>query len=276
VIDRYRLPVPDAVVMAEGERILFAIPWGERVILGTTDTDYQGSLGEPACDDADIQYILGVTNATFPQAKLSVADLISTWAGLRPLVADLKGNPSDISRRHEVKMHEPGWWDVTGGKLTTYRLMAEETVSAIARFSGTCNGRCQTARVPLLDPTATTGISGVVPPPVSETLVKHYCRNEWARHLEDLMVRRTSWRHYRHDHIEVAGRAARWMADELGWDEAKIQFEIAGYRARVGANGAAAPHMAVTSGNGRPHDYANASMTGAAAAANGAGNGVNE
>jgi len=233
VIDRNRLPVPDAVVMAEGERILFAIPWGERVILGTTDTDYDGPLSEPTCDETDIQYVLDVTNATFPGANLKTTELVSHWAGLRPLVADPNGNPSDISRRHEVKMHEPGWWDVTGGKLTTYRLMAEEAVTAIAKFLKTNHKQCETAREPLLAPSETTGISGIVPPPVSETLVKHFCRNEWARHLADLMIRRTSWRHYRHDHIEVADRVARWMAAELGWDEARIQSEITAYRKHV-------------------------------------------
>jgi glycerol-3-phosphate dehydrogenase len=239
VIDRHRLPVPDAVVMAEGERILFAIPWGERLILGTTDTDYEGPLGEPSCDDADIEYVLGVTNATF--------------TGLRPLVADPHGNPSDISRRHEIKMNEPGWWDVTGGKLTTYRLMAEETIDAIARYLGIKNQKCRTARVPLLDRSETSGISGIVPPPVSEMLVKHFCRNEWVRRLDDLMIRRTSWRHYRHDHIEVAVRAARWMAEELGWDDGTLHAEIAQYRQFVGANIPDAPHLAAYSNGHAQH-----------------------
>lgn len=236
VIDRDRLPVPDAVVMAEGERILFAIPWGERVILGTTDTDYHGSLAEPSCDEIDVEYILDVTNASFPAAKITKADVISFWSGLRPLVADRNGNPSDISRRHEVKMHEPGWWDVTGGKLTTYRLMAEETVNAISKHLGATKLKCETARQPLLAPSETAGVSSVLPPPVSELLVKHYCRNEWVHHLDDLMVRRTSWRHYRHDHLEVAGQAARWMAGELSWDEATTQAEIARYREIVRTN----------------------------------------
>ncbi len=257
VIDRDRLPIPDAVVMAEGDRILFAIPWAERVILGTTDTDYQGPLSEPSCEEADIQYILEITNATFPQVNLTHEDLISTWAGLRPLVADRHGNPSDISRRHEVKMNEPGWWDVTGGKLTTYRLMAEETVDAIAKYVGTAKKKCETAHRPLLEPRATSGVSGIVPPPVSEMLVRHYCRSEWVRHLDDLMVRRTSWRHYRHDHLEVAGRAARWMAVELGWDETRVQSEIVNYRTRVGANGTAtAPHHAVANGQRRRDEMA--------------------
>lgn len=238
VIDRDRLPVPDAVVLAEGSRILFAIPWGERVILGTTDTDYQGPLGEPACDDADVQYVVDVVNHAFPGAHLSKKDLVSTWAGLRPLVADPNGNPSDISRRHEVKMNEPGWWDVTGGKLTTYRLMAEETIDAIAKYTGHNKFKCRTAKIPLLNPTATMGVSGIVPPPVSELVVQHYCRNEWTRHLDDLMIRRTSWRHYRHDHADVAARAARWMAAELGWDESETQTELDNYHTRFGTNGA--------------------------------------
>jgi glycerol-3-phosphate dehydrogenase len=252
VIDRHRLPIPDAVVMAEGDRILFAIPWGERVILGTTDTDYSGPLEEPVCDDADTRYVLDVVNSAFPQAALTKSDLISHWAGLRPLVADPKGNPSDISRRHEVTMNEPGWWDVTGGKLTTYRLMAEEAVDAIAKCLGRGKAVCQTARLPLLDASSTTAVSGIVPPPVSELVVKHYCRNEWARRLDDVMIRRTSWRHYRRDHLEVATRTAQWMADELGWDDAMVQSEIAEYRARVNGHGAAAPHLVL--GNGRAHE----------------------
>jgi glycerol-3-phosphate dehydrogenase len=256
VIERQRLPIPDAVVMAEGERILFAIPWGERVILGTTDTDYQGPLEEPTCDDVDTEYVLGVVNEEFPQACLSKDDVISHWAGLRPLVADPNGNPSDISRRHDVSMNQPGWWDITGGKLTTYRLMAEEAVSAIAKYLDRRRTKCRTAQLPLLDACSTTAISGILPPPVSESVVKHYCRNEWARRLQDVMVRRTSWRHYRRDHMEVAGQAARWMAEELSWDEARIQSELIEYRTRCGAGGAMAPNFATVNGNGKAHDHA--------------------
>jgi glycerol-3-phosphate dehydrogenase len=165
-------------------------------------------------------------------------------------VADLNGNPSDISRRHEIKMNEAGWWDVTGGKLTTYRLMAEETVNAIAKYTGQAKSKCRTAKIPLLKPAATTGISGIVPPPVSETLVRHYCRNEWVRRLEDLMIRRTSWRHYRHDHADVAARTAQWMAAELGWDDTTTETEVLHYRKQHGSNGAPPPHIL---GNGHAH-----------------------
>jgi glycerol-3-phosphate dehydrogenase len=234
VIARDRLPVPDAVVMAEGERILFAIPWGERVILGTTDTDYDGPLENPTCDAADAKYVLDVVNVTFPDAKLTTNDIISTWAGLRPLVADPHGNPSDISRRHEVAMGAPGWWDVTGGKLTTYRLMAEETVAAIGRFLGHARAKCRTGHLPLLEASELVSGSGILPPPISRKLVTYYCKQEWARHLDDVMIRRTSWRYYHGNQVELAAQVAEWMAEELGWSEQEKADELVQYRQRFG------------------------------------------
>ena len=229
VIDRRRLPIPDAVVLTEGSRILFGIPWGERVILGTTDTDYDGPLEAPTCDDADIDYILEVVAILFPEAKITKSDLISTWSGLRPLVADRHGNPSDISRRHEIKMAEPGWWDVTGGKLTTYRLMSEQAVDRVVRDLGRQCPACRTAKEPLLDVAETEGLSAVVPPPITEYAVKHYCQNEWARHLDDVMVRRSYWHHYHADRADIAGRVVAWMADAMGWDDATAKAELEAY-----------------------------------------------
>jgi glycerol-3-phosphate dehydrogenase len=251
VIDRHRLPLPDAVVMAEGDRILFAIPWGERVILGTTDTDYDGPLSEPRCDDADAQYVLDVVNESFPEAQLNKADILSEWAGLRPLVADPNGDPSDISRRHEVRMNQPGWWDVTGGKLTTYRLMAEETVDAISKHFGRAHSKSQTARQPLLEQSQVDNVSGILPPAVCESAVQHYCRHEWARHLEDVMLRRTSWRHYYPDHLAITARVAQWMADELSWRDSRMQLELDRYRQLVGAAPMLppAPHVALENGH---------------------------
>ncbi|MBI1374537.1 MAG: FAD-dependent oxidoreductase [Phycisphaera sp.] len=221
VIDRERLPVPDAVVMAEGDRILFALPWGDRVVLGTTDTDYDGSLDSPTCDAADMDYVLRVANATFPGVMLTDNDVISTWAGLRPLVADPHGRPSDISRRHEITSPEPGWIDVTGGKLTTYRLMAAETVD---RLTDTPCRTADEALLPSADVVASG--SGVLPPPVSHELVQHYCRHEWATHLADVMERRTSWRRYHHDAASIAEQVAAWMAEELVWSADRIAAEL--------------------------------------------------
>lgn len=229
VVDRERFPVPEAVVMAEGDRILFAIPWGERVILGTTDTDYRGDLDNPPCDAADVAYVLDVVNATFPTAALAPADVISTWSGLRPLVADPHGNPSDISRRHEVRMSHPGWWDVTGGKLTTYRLMAEETVDSIVRHLKLAAAPCTTAAQPLRNAADNDFPSSVLPPPVSAAAADHACRVEWARRLDDVMIRRTSWRHYHRHHAEIAAQVADAMAHRLGWSDARKAEELGRY-----------------------------------------------
>ena len=229
VIARHRLPISDAIVMPVGQRILFAIPWGENVYLGTTDTDYQGSLDNPQCDHVDMMSVLGIVNHTFPSADLTAADVHSSWAGVRPLVADKRGETADISRRHKITQAEAGWWDVTGGKLTTYRLMAEEVVDQLVCFLGVEAGSCRTAEEPLL-PEAETRFSGVIPAAPTELAVEHYCRNEWAIHLDDVMLRRSSWRHSVPRQEQVARQVAEWMATTLGWDESTTTDEIDQYQ----------------------------------------------
>ncbi|MBA3485335.1 MAG: glycerol-3-phosphate dehydrogenase/oxidase [Pirellulales bacterium] len=256
VIDRSRLNVADAVVLAEGSRILFVIPWGERIILGTTDTDYRGPLENPSCDDEDVAYILEVVNGAFPKAKLDPTDVVSTWSGLRPLVADPNGNPSDISRRHKISMSHPGWWDVTGGKLTTYRLMAEETVDAIAKHLRAAATPCRTATTPLVEGGAFASLSGILPPPVSAAAVSYFCLAEGACHLDDVMIRRTSWRHYHHNQLELAENVARWMAAELGWNDAHVESELQRYRRLTGAAELPAPHILAGHVNGNGHAVA--------------------
>lgn len=234
VIDRARLPISDAAVMVEGERILFAIPWGERVILGTTDTDFDGPP-ECVCTDAsDIEYILGVVNRAFPHAGIGFDEVISTWAGLRPLIADPSGKPSDISRSHEIRSPEPGWWDVAGGKLTTYRLMAEQTVDQVQQKLAGRMTKSVTADVPLLPPEDVLGVSALTPPPLSRDVVEHFCRREWAMHLDDVMVRRSSWRHYCTDASEMAVQVSHWMAGALGWSESQREEELRRYRTDAG------------------------------------------
>ena len=127
-------------------------------------------------------------------------------------------------------MGEPGWWDITGGKLTTYRLMAEQAVDRVVRDLGCTARPCRSADEPLLRPERAKDISTIVPPPVTQQAVEHYCTAEWAVHLDDVMVRRTSWRHYHRDHFDIAGRVALWMAEALGWDEGARQTELQRYR----------------------------------------------
>ena len=232
VIDRTRLPVDEAIILSEGKRILFVIPWGERIILGTTDTDYEGDPAEVRTEPKDLAYVLGVVNGAFPEARLDPTDVISTWAGVRPLIAsgqEESGAPSDVSRGHVIRMPEPGWFDVAGGKLTTYRHMAEQTVDQVGRFLRRPLPPSRTAEEEL----EVGPFSGVLPPPVSAAVVAESCRREWAVHLDDVLLRRTSWHFYHRGRRQIAEQVAGWMAEQLGWDQARQTEELERYYAVV-------------------------------------------
>lgn len=229
VVERPRLPVPEAVVMTRGDRILFAIPWSDRTILGTTDTDYEGSLDEVRANDRDIDYVLDVANTAFPAAGLRHDDIVSTWAGLRPLIAQSGGGPSDISRAHEIRMPEPGWLDVAGGKLTTYRLIAQQVVDRLVKHLNLRKAPCRSATLPLLELSRVGQFSGIRPPEVIHEVVRHCCREEWAEHLDDLMLRRTGWHFYYKQTDQIADQAVAWMAEEKGWDDTRRQQELDRY-----------------------------------------------
>lgn len=230
VVDRQRVPVTDAVVIAEGKRILFMIPWGERVIIGTTDTDYQGAPESASTDQTDVTYVLNAVNKAFPALSLKERDIISTWAGLRPLIANPDGSPSDISRAHQIRSPEPAWWDVAGGKLTTYRLMAEETVDQLVRHLGKSFAPCRTASEPLLPAAEHTAFSGILPPSFGREAVSHYLFKEWAITLTDVMIRRSGWHYYHPDAAVKVEQVANWMAEIAGWSQSRRAAEISAYR----------------------------------------------
>ena len=216
VVDHARLPVPSAVVVSEGRRILFAIPWAGRVVLGTTDTDYHGRPEDVAVAPEDTAYVLRTVNTWFPGAALRESDVISHWAGLRPLVANPDGTPSDISRAHEIKSPEPGWWDITGGKLTTYRLMAEQAVDRVAAQLGRRVPASRTAQEPLLPPGEVTPYSGVAPAPFTREAVRHYVEHEWAMRPEDVLVRRSGWQYHDGPDAVRDAQVARWISEIRG------------------------------------------------------------
>ncbi|MEW6160238.1 MAG: FAD-dependent oxidoreductase, partial [Verrucomicrobiota bacterium] len=230
VFDHARLPVTDAVVITEGTRILFVIPWGERVIVGTTDTDYSGPIEAVRTEWEDVDYLLKTVNEFFPEARLNPLDVISSWAGLRPLIARGEGKPSDISRSHRIDQTEPGWWDVSGGKLTTYRLMAEQTVDRITVLLGGKFDRCKTAEQPLLAPEEVAGMSGIIPPPPSRKSVEHFSTREWAVHLDDVMMRRSGWHYYFRNAAAIAEQTATWMQSIHGWTSDQREQELHRYR----------------------------------------------
>src|SRR4051812_47361076 len=118
------IPVP------KDRRSLFVVPWGEQTYVGTTDTDYHGSLDDPQCTPEDIAYVLRALNHSITTG-VTEADIVGTWAGLRPLVRQAAGRTADLSRRHRVTTSAGGVVTVTGGKLTTYRRMAADTVDDV-------------------------------------------------------------------------------------------------------------------------------------------------
>lgn len=130
-------------------RVVFILPAGRHTIIGTTDSDYSGPPEEVVPTAADITYLLRTANSFFPSAHLVAADVVSAWAGIRPLVSDGAGAPGSVSREHAVHWTTPGLLSVSGGKLTTYRAMAQDVVDEIARSAGTPTTRAPTDRVPL-------------------------------------------------------------------------------------------------------------------------------
>jgi glycerol-3-phosphate dehydrogenase len=116
------------------QRFLFVIPWHGRTVIGTTDTDYEGDLDEPIAEPDEINRVIESAARAFPSAKISTEDVISTFAGLRPLVrADDEHSTKELSRKEEIFETESGLITITGGKLTTWRRMAERVVDLISR-----------------------------------------------------------------------------------------------------------------------------------------------
>ena len=132
VVPRERLPLSRAITLISpvDQRVMFAIPWRERTVLGTTDTDFTGTADEVAADGDDVKYLCDSANGVFPDARLLPDDVIATWAGLRPLIAAPPNvDESDVSREHEVFSRPDGLVIIAGGKLTTYRRMARQAVN---------------------------------------------------------------------------------------------------------------------------------------------------
>ncbi len=131
-----KLQLDSAVVMAaeKSDRIVFAIPRHEMVIIGTTDTDFKDHPENVKVTPEDVDYLLKITNQYFPGANLTAQDIVSSYAGVRPLVQDNSASEGKTSREHTI-MHDPsGITFVAGGKYTTYRLMSEDIVDQVLKY----------------------------------------------------------------------------------------------------------------------------------------------
>jgi glycerol-3-phosphate dehydrogenase len=152
-VPRARAGNRDAVTMLHpiDHRVLFAIPAGDRTIVSTTESTGVIDVRTPHASREDIAYLLAAANSYFPDAVLGERDVVAAWAGIRPLAVDLAvGDAGSASREHEITVGAAGVVSVTGGKLTTYRSMAEEVVDGIvSRWGRPHVQRCRTASVPL-------------------------------------------------------------------------------------------------------------------------------
>src|SRR5205823_10028090 len=129
-----RNEIAAVIPVAKDRRSVFVVPWGGEggphrfTYIGTTDTDYDGPLDNPQITPDDVAYLLRAINGAVT-TTITEADILGTWAGLRPLVAAAKSErTADLSRRHAVQVSPGGVITVTGGKLTTYRRMAADAV----------------------------------------------------------------------------------------------------------------------------------------------------
>lgn len=114
-------------------RMIFAIPRDHTAYVGTTDTTYIGNIAHPTITKSDCKYLLRAINDKFPSLQLTTEDVQSSWAGLRPLIAEDGKKPGEISRKDEIFISPSGLISMAGGKLTGYRKMAEEVVDLIAK-----------------------------------------------------------------------------------------------------------------------------------------------
>ena len=143
LLPAWRLPLAHALSFMHGEdkRPVFVFPWEGATVIGTTDLDHAESLNQDArITAAEVDYLLAACAQQFPAAQIGRADVLSSWAGVRPVVADGQPatagkKPSDEKREHALWV-EPGCVTLAGGKLTTFRLLALEVLQACAGFVG--------------------------------------------------------------------------------------------------------------------------------------------
>lgn len=286
-----RNPIAVIIPVKRDRRSLFLIPWGanpdgtfRHTYVGTTDTDYDGPLDDPRCDADDIDYILEALDQALTE-PVGRDQITGVWAGLRPLVDepsdhDPMSGTADLSRNHVVAVSDSGVVRVNGGKLTTYRQMAEATVDHVISElapSRISRRRRSTRRLRLLgatDPTTAEAGSteahllgrygsmapevrtlAALDPDLARPLIAgqpylraeaiYAIRHEMASTLDDVLCRRTRAHLFdRQACIDAIDDVADLIAHELGWDSAERRRQIDHYLAFCTAEEAAGEHIA--------------------------------
>ena len=272
---RVRNEIAMFVPVPSDGRAVFVVPWGDFTYIGTTDDDYTGDIDDPQCTAADVAYLLAAVNHALVD-PLTEADVVGTWAGLRPLLASAtKAKTADLSRRHGIRVSGAGVVTVTGGKLTTYRAMARDTIDQVDQVLDARHRPCITKKLPIhgavgyREPVAgaaarevhlahrygagAAAVSALVAadPALGAPLVPGLpylqaeavfaVRTELATTLSDVLDRRTRCRLLdREATAAAADSVARLLAPEWGWDEPTRVAAVAAYRADLGHEGRAA------------------------------------
>lgn len=154
-VPRERLGHRDALTLLSPKdgRVMFVLPAEGFTIIGTTETSTRAHPAEVRASEADVAYLLESANAFFPGAHLTREDVVSAWAGIRPLVASgyqgQKADAGSASREHAIDVSPSGVLAITGGKLTTYRVMARDVVDAVERHLGQARRKSTTEALPL-------------------------------------------------------------------------------------------------------------------------------
>jgi glycerol-3-phosphate dehydrogenase len=247
VVDRSFMQGNSALMIPKTDdgRVLFAIPWYDKIVLGTTDTPLDKISSEPKALDSEITFVLNTAGKYLVRPPRR-EDILSIFAGLRPLAAD-PGNPAstkEVSRRHKIILTPSGLLSVIGGKWTTYRRMAEDTINKAIKSGRLDERRCVTSDLGLASPdlNKNTGrlriygdkayeidkmirekpeLGRQLDPrlPYTEAELIWICRNEMPVNLEDLLARRTRALFLdARASAGIAAEAARIMASEMGFD----------------------------------------------------------
>ncbi len=185
VVDRSFLPGENALMVPKTKdgRVLFAIPWHGRVVIGTTDTAVRETSLEPRAFAQEIEFLLEHAKRYLAQAP-GEGDILSTFAGLRPLVKSGAGGATKkLSRDHTIVVSNSGLVTITGGKWTTYRKMGEDVVTTAAQVGGLEARASRTHDLPLR--------GGAALEIFSAEDVRRFAREEMARTVEDVLARRT-------------------------------------------------------------------------------------
>ncbi|MEU6741193.1 glycerol-3-phosphate dehydrogenase/oxidase [Streptosporangium sandarakinum] len=265
VVPWTRLPIDGTVTVPIPGRARRATctRWGDVVVVGTTDTDYEGSLDEVLCTREEMQYLLDGANTAF-DAGLTPEDVVGSIAGLRPLVGGKEGATLDMSRDHRITTDAHGLVTVTGGKLTTSRHMGELVVDEALKVLGR-RLRCRTANLPLLggagyDAEATSATGGLgahlggrygtearfvtdlfgEDPSLAEPIIEgtahlraevvYAARCELARSVDDVLSRRTRMRVFARDlSVQAAPEVGRLLQRELGLSDDEVARQIDDY-----------------------------------------------